>query len=433
MNRLASLFFILILTLGCSSEPVQEIQVTNSGNRNATPLPDSLAQNWPWWRGFYENGHMPGSEAPKEWTTSEGIRWQEKLPGSGHSSPVLWQDRLYLTTAIEDSEKKELLAFDRTTGKQQWQTTLHEGGWLGIHSKNTQASATPAIDGSRIYCAFMVTQNDSSGIWVSAVDFEGNLLWQERAGPFVSQHGYGSSPILYQDLIIILGDNASNGFLAALSRETGEIIWRIKRPRMNNYSTPLVAKIAGRDQLIVHGAEQVISYNPNNGKEIWRYQGVAPTCANTPVYDEDHVYVSGGYPKKEVTCIRADGEGDVTETHLVWKGRKSVAYVPSMLIDEDRLYSISDNGIAICYDSATGNIHWQERLAGATTASPILVGEQIYFCDEKGSTYIVKASDEYELIAENFLDEAIFATPVAFEGMLYLRTESSLFCLGPPR
>jgi hypothetical protein len=320
-----------------------------------------------------------------------------------------------VATADEASQTQSVSAFDRETGEAAWTAALHRGGFMNLHQKNSQASATPACDGRLAFTAMI----SSDALWVSALDLadQGRIVWQTEAGPFESQHGYGSSPVIYKSLVIVAGDNNGPGYLAALHRQTGKIVWRVQRTEQPSYGTPTVARLAGRDQLLVSGCDQVAAYDPQTGELIWYCDGPSQVTAGTMAFGGGLVFASGGYPEKELLCIRPDGMGDVTDTHVVWLTREGVAYVPSPLYRDGRLFVVSDGGIATCFD-------------GAFSSSPTLAGGNIYVSSEEGTTFVFRAADEFEEVAQNELEGGQMATPAVCGDRIYLRTSKYLYALG---
>jgi outer membrane protein assembly factor BamB len=392
-------------------------------------LPDVAPADWPWWRGPTLDGKSRDQSAPTRWSATENVVWKTPIPGRGHSSPVLWGDRLFLTTADETAQTQRVLAFDRRTGKPVWDTVAHTGGFDMKHEKNSHASGTPACDGERVYAVFV----NARALHVTATDLDGKVVWQRNAGPYESQHGNGSSPVFYRKTLIVLADSMKGSFLAALDRATGEVVWKIDRPvtgRNGNYASPVVATVAGRPQLLVQGTRVTTSYDPDTGKTLWTCTGPAEVTGCTPAWDDRHVFVTGGFPEKEVMAIRADGSGDVTRTHVAWRSKKGVSYVPSPLYHAGRLYIVSDNGVATCFDAKTGREVWSERLGGAFTSSPVLVGELVYVTNEAGRTYVLKTGPKFEQVAANDLGEGVLSTPAVAGGRIYLRTAGSLNCIG---
>jgi outer membrane protein assembly factor BamB len=419
------IFLPLLILPGCTP-PVEEVSPVPGAVQEDSPLPQVSPEDWPWWRGPGQDGRSPGASPPLTWSRDENIAWRATVPGRGHSSPVLRERRVYLTTADEEKEVQYLLSYDRETGDLLSETPIHRGGFMGKHRKNSHASATPACDGERVFVAFMV----QGGIWVTATDLKGKIIWQKMAGPFSSEEGYGSSPLLYRSLVIVNGDNPGPGFLAALSRKTGEIVWRIRRPRGESYATPVVAEVAGRPQLLLHGVSRVSSYNPATGELLWHCRGPSDVTACTMAFGSELVYASGGYPQKEILCIRADGSGDVTGTHILWRSKKGAAYVPSPLLFDGLLLVVADGGTATCFDARDGSTVWRKRLRGDFSSSPTLAGGHIFISSESGRTYVLKAGRSFQLAAENDLDEEIYASPAICGGRIFLRTRRALYCIG---
>ena len=356
---------------------------------------------------------------------------RRRSPGRGHSSPVLWGDRVFLTTADEQAKKQIVLAFDRNTGKELWRFTAHEGGLVNKNPKNSHASATCACDGERVYSVFL----NSDAVHVTATDLDGKKVWQREAGPFKSEHGYGASPVLFESLVIVLGDNLTSSFLAALDRKTGAVVWRKSRPatgKHGSYGTPTVATLAGKPQLLVTGMSEVVSYDPATGDPIWTCKGPAEVTGCTPAVGGGLVFASGGFPEKELLAIRADGTGDVTKTHMAWRTNKDITYVPSPVYHDGHLYVVSDSGLATCFEAATGQVVWKERLEGSFTASPVLADGLIFVTNEAGKTSVVKAGPKFELVATNDLGEPTLATLAICGGRIFLRTDKTLYSLGVP-
>jgi outer membrane protein assembly factor BamB len=392
-------------------------------------LPEVSINDWPWWRGPGLDGKSRDQQVPVKWTTTQNVLWRTAVPGRGHSSPILWGERLFLTTADEQAQTQSVLAFDRKSGKALWSSVAHKGGLPRKHGKNTHASATLACDGEKVYAVFI----NSDALHVSALDLDGKVVWQQKAGGFQSEHGYGSSPVLHGSLVIVLGDSRKDNFVAGLDRATGKVVWKTPRTttgKHGGYATPVVATLAGRPQLILTGYHQVTSYDPDTGKLIWSCAGPSEVTACTAACGDGIVFATGGFPEKELLAIRADGRGDVTKTHLLWKTNKGVTYVPSPLYHEGRLYVVNDGGVATCYEGKTGKEVWQDRLPGAFSSSPILVGDRIYVTSEVGKTFVLKAGGKFELIATNDLGDGGFATPAVCGGRIFLRTSQFLYCIG---
>lgn len=392
--------------------------------RNVKPA----AANWPWWRGPSWNGRAVGAAPPFEWSETKNVVWKTQVSGQGHATPCIWGKRIFLAAAEEANETQSLACFERDTGRRLWRTQIHAGGFMPKHKKNSHASATPACDGELVFGVFY---RDES-IWATAVDFDGQIRWQVKVGAYNDRYGYGSSPTILGKTLIVAGDSPAAGFLVALDRATGEQVWRAKRPNLTSYGPPVVANFKGGVQIVLQG-NQVAGYDPRSGREKWRCQAPARATACTLCFDDRRVYSSGGYPERRLYCIAADGAGDVTSSHIKWRHERksSVAYVPSPVLADGRLYVISDGGLATCLRTEDGLEHWTKRLGGDFSASPVLIGEHLIAPNETGKTFVLKASDKYQLVAENTLgDEGVFASPIVCGGRLFLRTTERLYCIG---
>lgn len=400
-----------------------------------TPLSDAnpSAHDWPWWRGT-ACGNVANSIAlPLRWSASDNVEWKTSIPGRGHASPCLWGERIFLSTADDQQKTTSLVCLDRETGHTCWQTELQRGGFMQAHQKNTQASSTPACDGRHVYVANMF----SGTMRVTAVDLTGKVIWQNEAGPYSSEWGYGSSVAIHKSVVIVAADNRGSGvdrlvgssWIAAMNRATGQIVWRVKRPEGDSFGSPIVARVAGRNQLLLAGKESVTAYDPLNGDVIWNCRWHAKRTANTLAFDELHVFASTKQPKSELICIRADGEGDVTQTHVVWREKKASCDVPTPCVDEGRLYVVGDDGILTCLDASNGRLLWKKRLGGAVSSSPLIAGGHLYCCNEEGTTFVIGLAGRGDVIAENSLGDGIFASPIVSRNKLYIRTLTHLYCL----
>jgi outer membrane protein assembly factor BamB len=427
------------LLAGCGGEPVAEIRPPAAINAaaageaaageagatgsetNADPQPADT--DWPVWRGAAGTGIATGP-APTEWSATKNAAWSVPVPGKGHASPTIWGDQIFLATADEVKKTMSLVSLDRQSGQTRWTCPLHEGGFMHVHSKNTQASPTIACDGRHLYWVAMV----KGAIWLSAVTLDGKIAWQSEVGPFVTMHGYGSSPVLWKNLVIVQGDSNGPGWLAAVNKETGKTHWRIQRGNGASFATPAVAEVAGKWQLLMHGQDKVISYDPATGDQLWECEGPATVCANTMCWSGDLVFASGGYPQQNVFAIRADRSGTI-----VWR-KKWKCYVPSMLIDGELLYVPQDQGVLLCVDAKTGKEHWSKRLSGDVTSSPVLAGGNLYVTTETGKTSVFRSSKNLVEISESDLGERCYTTPTIVGERIYIRGYSKLFCIaGQPK
>jgi outer membrane protein assembly factor BamB len=390
--------------------------------------------DWRMWRGPSANGiAAEGPEPPISWSETKNVIWKTPVPGRGHSSPILFGSQLFITTADDRQQVQSVLAFHRQTGQLLWQTSVSQGGFSAqIHPHNTHASPTVAVDGERLFVTFFHHES----IQLSALSLDGKLLWQRTVGPFQPQryrYGYAPSPTIYQDLVIVAADFDGPSHLTAFDRKTGNPRWKTDRPSLVSYSSPIVARVAGRDQLLLSGGELVASYAPLTGKLLWSTPATTMATCGTMVWDGDLVFASGGFPKSETVAIRADGSGQI-----VWRNNQK-CYEQSMLATNGFVYAVTDNGIAYCWEAQTGKERWQARLpGGAISASPIIAAGKIYATNERSTTYVFRAQPtQFELLATNPLEQEMFASATISSGQIFMRVASrqperqeTLYCLG---
>jgi len=417
--------FLMLPVSGCQS------QIDANANAPIDDLPPATAAagDWPWWRGpTLNNAAAAGQNPPLKWSPTENVLWQVKLPGRGHGSPCIVGKRIFLPSADPDKQTIWLLCLDRDSGQRLWQTPVWQGALPKVHKNNSHASATPACDGERIFFPYQTDKD----VRVAAVDLDGEVVFNEPVGLYTSVQGYSASPALYKSAVIVPtdGDDKKPNKLTALHRKTGRVAWRVPRPdNREGYASPLVARVAGRDQLFMVGPDRTRGYDPENGALLWECDGPTQYNAATVAFGRDMVYATGGYPGKALLGIRADGSGDVTGTHLVWKSDKKAGYVPSPLISNGLVYAISDVGLMRCYDAASGEVVWEKDLDAPFYSSPVLAAGRIYVFDQEQKGYVVKTGRSFELLAENSLSDGVFATPVICGGRIYLRTLGDLYCL----
>ncbi|TWU16634.1 outer membrane protein assembly factor BamB family protein [Allorhodopirellula heiligendammensis] len=380
--------------------------------------PVRTTNEWTSWRGPQADGSGDAEQMPPtQWSESEHIAWQTPIPGRGHASPVVRGDEVFLPTADLDRQIQSVLCFDAKTGRQKWESIVHEGGFNNknaetANSKASFASSTIAADNEQLYVNFF---NDDA-IYTTALDHSGHILWQQKISDYTMHQGYGSSPALHGPLVIVSADNKGGGAVAGLDRKSGKIVWSHDRPSKPNYASPIVHHLNGRDQLILTGCDLVTSLNPLTGEVLWEIPGATTECVTTTVTDGTHVYSSGGYPKNHVAAIVADGSGRVA-----WEINKRI-YVPSMVIRDGYLYVTFDDGIAGCIDAATGEEIWKKRLGGTFSSSPVLVGTLIYATNEDGETFIFEATPEkFQSAGKNKIGQSVFATPAIVGGKIYTR------------
>jgi outer membrane protein assembly factor BamB len=394
----------------------------------------SAERDWPWWRGPSRNGIAAAPTAPVKFSDSDNVLWKAPVPGRGHSSPIVVGNQVILSTATKSPQVQSVLAFDRKTGRELWKTYISEGGFPEQnHPKNTEATPTVACDGERLFVTFFHHKT----VQCTALDLSGKKIWQETVGPFNPQsfrYGYAPSPTLYRGSVIVSAEFDGESAITALDRQSGNQLWRTKRQNMITFSTPVVAHVAGKDQLLISGAGQVASYDPSNGKPLWTTPGTTAATCGTMVWDGDIVIASGGYPLAQTIAVKADGSGKE-----VWKNREK-CYEQSLLAHNGYVYAINDGGILFCWRASDGTEMWKERLfSGPTSASPVLVGGNIYWANERGAWFVFKPNPQkYESVAENQLGEEGFASPAVVGGQLFVRTAASsagkrqewLYCLG---
>lgn len=388
----------------------------------------SRAENWPTWRGPRLDGTSLETNAPVHWSESSNVVWKTPLPGSGHASPIVWEDRVFTVTALPGTQERALLCLDRATGRIRWQQAVLKALPEGKHSLNSHASSTPATDGERVFVAFLERRE----MFVAAHDFNGRQRWAVRPGPFSSVHGFCSSPILYQDKVIVNGDHDGDGFIVALDRATGRRLWLIDRPnKTRSYCAPLIADIAGRVQMVLSGSKCVASYDPNDGRLQWIIDGPTEQFVASPVFSQRAglVVMTGGYPDHHILAIKPDGSGNVTQTHIAWRTVRGAAYVPSPIIAGDYFLIVSDQGFAHCFEAATGKLMWQER-TGEQHASLVSANGLVYFLNDNGTMTVVRPGPEFDRVAQNKLDDTFFASPAISQGKIFLRGYRSLYCIG---
>ena len=407
------------------------------------------AENWPQWRGQRTDGTSLDKGFPVKVEPGNTV-WRTELPGEGHASPIVWNDRVFVVACLPETTERVLICLDRASGKVLWQSTVVKSAIERIHPLNSHASSTPATDGERVFTSFLdQTETAASreanaknppakgkvpkgNVVISAHDFNGKLLWQVHPGLFSSQHGYCASPVLFKDKVIVNCDHDGDGFMVALARDTGKELWRIERPNhTRSYCVPLIRELAGRTQMVLSGTKCLTSYDPNDGKLIWMIDGPTEQFVASFVYSDRTglLYMTGGFPEHHFMAIRPDGTGNVTQTHVQWHTNKGVSYVPSPLVQGDHLFNVSDSGIGHCFDAKTGEIVWTERMkehhASLTSADGL-----VYFLNDFGTLRAVKPGPQYECVGLTELGEKFFASPALSDGQLFLRGEKTLMCVG---
>jgi len=417
------------------------------------------AANWPQWRGPDGSGISHEKNLPAEWAPTKNIKWKTPIAGRGHSSPIVWGNRIFLTTAIEGevvagakaakhmlggkeflhpdsvgANRKhtfKVIALNRDSGKILWESVAWEGTpYDDRHRKSSYAASTPATDGKLVYAFF-----GAEGLY--AFDFNGKLAWKAQLGNIGTiGMGTGTSPILYDNFVIVQCDeeNGQASFIVALDKKTGKEAWRTPRKVQISWSTPLLVKTATRSELITSGTEMVVSYDPATGKELWRHKGVESNAIPSPVANNEMVFLVAGFPAKIAMAIKLGGSGDLTGTpNVPWSYAKGTAYVPSPILYGDYLYLTTDRGILTCIDAKTGEVKYEGGripIPATFTASPIAFEGKILMTSEDGDTFIVKAGPKHEVIGTNSIGEAVYASPAVADGRIFIRGEKNLYSIG---
>ena len=402
------------------------------------------AVDWPQFRGPLGTGHIPGGQAlPVEWSETKNIDWKVELPGRAWSSPVVWGDKVWLTTADEKGNKLTGLCVDADSGKIIFEKQLFAIAEPQFaHKFNTYASPTPVAEGGRVY----LTWGSPGTACLDAKTKE--VLWSRD--DFVCDHfrGAGSSPILHGDLLILTFDGADHQFVVALDKRTGKTVWRTNRSvdfqdlgadgkpfrdgdLRKGYSTPLVIRHGGVTQLVSVGAMACYAYDPMSGKELWRITERAQHSASTrPVYGHGLLFYPTGFAKGQLLAVDPGAKGEAAGTHIRWRLKRSVSNKPSVLLIGELIFMIDDGGITSCVGAKTGKVVWSERVGGNYSASPVTDGERIFFFSEEGKTTAIAATPEYKVLATSQLDGGFMASPAVHGSAWILRTKTHLYRIG---
>lgn len=420
----------------------------------------SADPNWPQWRGPDGQGVSVEKGLPTEWSATKNVKWKTPIEGRGHSSPIVWGKKIFLTTALDGKQipgrpagvthkmsdgsdfvhpdalgadlthTLKVICVDRATGKILWERVAYEGPVKDSrHKLASFASSTPATDGKLVFAFF-----GSEGLY--AYDYNGKLVWKKSLGTLgTASVGYGVSPILYENLVLMqCDDSGGHSFIAAFDKKTGNEVWRVAREVDITWTTPVLVHAANRVELVTAAAEAIISYDPLTGKELWRHKGLQSNAVPTPVVSHDLVVVSSGSPLKVALALRAGGSGDVTGTsQLVWSYNKGTAYVPSPIMYGNYVYLMTGNGSITCLDAATGKVEYEgARVPKATMflASPVAFEGKILLTSEEGETFVLKAGPKHEVLGTNSLGEAVYASPAIADGRIFIRGEHTLFAIG---
>lgn len=414
----------------------------------------AFAEDWPRFRGPTGQGIAADPNPPLRWSATENVAWKTPIPGEGWSSPVVWGDRIFLTTATDGGAACHVLCVGRADGKLVWDVEVFKQATDRKEGKNSWATPTPTTDGKRVYASF------AGG--VAALTFDGKVAWKNQDRPFYSRHGLGASPILYRDTLVLSYDGSKpvpnvggkpspdeqigwqtpwdKALVVALDTATGKPRWESPRGLKTRIShvTPLVISVNGQDQLISPAGDYVEAFDPATGEPLWWVRSAGETPVPSVVYGGGLLFTTSGWADVTTRAVRPGGKndrGDLTAKHIAWETKKNVPTQPSFLYVEkgggdSLLVWVKENGVASAADPKTGKVYWQERLEGEYSASPTLAGGNVYFVSEDGKTTVVEAAKEFKVVAENAIGEKCQASPAFSDGQIFLRSEKHLFCIG---
>ncbi|MCH2210585.1 MAG: PQQ-binding-like beta-propeller repeat protein [Fuerstiella sp.] len=394
---------------------------------------DIALADWPQFRGPDGQGHATESNVPLRWSETENVQWKTLVPGEGYSSPVIKGNQIWMTAATEDGKSLHAVCVDLVSGEVIHNTEVLTPASAGSkHGLNGYASPTPVVDDQYVFTHF-------GGHGTVCLDRDGQIVWKNTELPFSAVQGSASSPVLHDGLLILTCDGNDTQFLAALDRNTGEVQWKEYRTHYEGmgktkdffkmaYSTPLIGRVNGVDQLVSTAADHVAAYDVKTGKEIWWMPYIGCSQVARPSFGHGLFYVVGTLQLDE-HCIYAirPGQGRTGSDRVVWQRSQGVGHVPSPLLVGSELYFVNDDGIATCVDALTGEEHWRERLGGNFRASPVEVQGRIYFSSEQGKTTVLAAATDYQVLATNELDAELLASPAVSGNAIVLRSSTHLY------
>jgi outer membrane protein assembly factor BamB len=398
------------------------------------------AEDWPCFRGPGHQGISQEKGLPTTWSATENIRWKTALPGEGWSSPIVIGDRVYVTTATDEGVLLRLICLDRKSGQVAWDKEIVKQNAGHKQQYNSYATSTPASDGKRIY----VVACDGR---ILGVSMDGKVEWTNADFDYYSEHGLAVSPVLYEDLVIVAFDWSSRppdvkvgwqvpwdkAVILAVDKNTGKVRWRGSRGSSRiAHVTPQVTKVDGQDQLISGAGNVVQGFDVKTGERLWTVSSPGEGVVPSVVIGEGLVFTASGFGESRVVAVRLGGaKGDVTQMHTVWESRDDVPKMSSMLYVSPHLYLATETGVAKCFQAATGEVAWRQRLGPKFSASPVWADGKIYFLAENGRTTVVADGPGYKIVAQNDLGEKCCASPAMSQGNLFLRTDKALYCIGP--
>lgn len=423
------------------------------------------AQNWPSFRGNNASGVAEGKKIPTTWSVNkaQNIVWKTQIPGFSHSSPIVWENRVFVITAISSDSRAgfnakdrgidlandnvkhtwRIYSLDKKSGQIIWSQTAYEGiPRAKRHVKATQANSTPVTDGRYVVALF-----GSEGL--NCYDLNGKLIWKKDLGilnPGLwddpdSSWGHASSPIIYKDLVIVQADGHKQSFIAAFTVKDGQQAWRVERGEITSWSTPTISTDSKRTELIANGGRFIRGYDPLTGKELWRFADHdTEVKMQAPQVAHGLIYITGGYPAgRPMYAFRPGATGDIslkpgeeTNEFLAWTSSKGSPYTPTPIVYGDLLYVCADNGVLSAYDAKTGTMIYQQRLPSSFSASPVATDGKLYLSSEDGDVFVVRVGPKFELLATNAMNEPLMATPAISDGLLILRTKDFVYAIGSP-
>ncbi len=422
---------ILILLSPYVAAATNTLPPAEVASTDVSPTATTITLNWPQFRGPIGDGHAQSTMLPDSWSESEHIQWKTPIHGRGWSSPVVWGQQVWLTTATPDGRSLSVLCVDLASGKILRDRKLFDVAQpQDIHLTNSHASPTPVIEPGRIYVHF-------GSYGTACLDTrDGSTIWQRRDFPCNHWRGPGSSPILFEDLMIVHFDGYDYQYVVALDKKTGKTRWKVDRAIdyqtddgdfKKAFCTPTVITVDGKPQLISPAARAAIAYDPHSGKEIWRIHYQNHSATARPLFGHGLVFINSGFGKARLYAVRPDGQGDVTDTKIAWTAKQSIGSKPSSLLIDDLLYVIHDQGTASCLEATTGKTVWKKRVGGNFSASPVYADGKIFFINEGGETTVIKSGREYVEIAKNQLDDGCMASPAVVDNSLLIRTRTHLY------
>jgi len=395
------------------------------------------AENWPAWRGALGTGISAEQNLPTHWSTTQNIRWKVALPEPCNSTPIIWDDHVFLTQGLDGGKRRALLALDRHTGEKLWQREVECGVNETSHRQNPPCSGSPVTDGKAVYAQF-----GSAG--VVAYDFNGNRLWHRDLGKIIHVFGNGSSPVIYDDLLIIFhGPGEPSTFLTALDRKSGKTVWRSDETSLSHnlfgsWSTPVVVRVGDRDEVImplpgkkVGGTGLFKAYNPRTGEVLWQCEGLGTELYATPVFNSgSHLVIGISGHNGPTMAVRPGGKGNVTGSNRLWRTEtKNPQRVGSGIIHDGLLYLADETGTMTCVVAKTGEPVWKERLGGNLWGSILLADRKLYVSNLEGDTFVVQPGRTFKLLAKNRIGETTYAALAPSDGELFLRTYKHLYCI----